>query len=193
MAREVGIRVAVLVADGFEQVEFDAPVQAMREAGMQVDVLAEDEDHLEGIRGVNHFEEAEGTAGDRLLDEARPDDYDALLVPGGLASPDTMRQSEAHLRFVREMVRADKPTFVICHGGWLLADAGVAQGRRLTSWEGIRRDLERAGAEWVDEPVVVDGKLVTSRKPDDIPRFVDAILEELDVADRDAPRGREAS
>lgn len=175
-------KVAVIVADGFEQVELDKPVKALKDAGVTVHILAEDEEHLETIKGVNHLEKGEGVSGDRLLEEAKPDDYDALLVPGGLASPDTMRRSKKHLDFVRAFVEADKPTFVICHGPWLLADAGVAEGRRLTSWEGIRRDMERAGAEWVDEPVVVDGTLVTSRKPDDIPQFNEAILQALGVS-----------
>lgn len=177
-----GKKVAVIVSDGFEQVEFDEPVKALREAGVVVEVLAEDEEHLSKIHGVNHFDAADGTTGDRLLEEAKPEDYDALLVPGGAVSPDTMRQSETHLSFVRSFVESGKPTFVICHGPWLLADAGVAKGRRLTSWPGIRRDLERAGAEWVDQEVVVDGNLVTSRKPDDIPAFNDAILDALRAA-----------
>lgn len=182
-----GIRVAVLVSDGFEQVEFDEPVRALRDAGADVDVLAEDEAHLERIRGVHHLDPAEGTRGDRLLAEADGDEYDALLVPGGAVSPDTMRQSEDHLAFVREFVSGGKPTFVICHGPWLLADAGVAEGRELTSWEGIRRDLSRAGARWQDSPVVVDGNLVTSRKPDDLPQFIEAMVGTLEALRTPAP------
>jgi protease I len=128
---------------------------------------------------VRHLEPAEGTRGDRLIAEASPDEYDALLVPGGLASPDMMRQSDDHLGYVEEFVTSGKPVFAICHGPWLLADSGVAQGRTLTSWPGIRYDMERAGAEWVDEPVVVDGNLVTSRKPDDIPAFIEGIFDQL--------------
>lgn len=174
-------KVAVIVSDGFEQVELDKPVAALREAGCEVVVLAEDEDHLEEIKGMNHLEPAQGTKGDKLLAEARADDYDALFVPGGAVSPDTMRRSEKHLAFVRAFVQAGKPTFTICHGAWLLADAEVARGRRLTSWPSIRRDLERAGALWRDEEVVVDGNLVTSRKPDDIPAFNRAMLGLLGV------------
>ena len=174
-----GTKVAVLVSDGFEQIEFDGPTEALKEAGATIEVLAEDEAHLTSIKGVHHFDPAKGTHGDRLLEDARPAQYDALLIPGGLASPDTMRRSEPHLQFVREFVESGKPTFVICHGGWLLADANVAQGRRVTSWPGIRRDLERAGAHWSDEAVVVDENLVTSRMPADIPAFTDAILESL--------------
>lgn len=181
-----GTKVAVIVSDGFEQVELDEPVKALREAGADIDILAEDEEHLSNIVGVNHLEKADGATGDRLLSDADPGDYDALLIPGGLASPDSMRQSEEHLSFVRAFVKSGKPTFAICHGGWLLADAGVAEGRRLTSWKAIRKDLERAGAEWVDEKVVVDGNLVTSRNPDDLDAFCDAIVEKLREA---APEG----
>lgn len=185
-----GVKVAVIVSDGFEQVEFDEPVKALREAGVTVEVLAEDEKHLRRIRGVDHLDPADGTTGDRLLEEVDADSYDALLVPGGLASPDSMRTSKPHLDLVRSFVEADKPTFVICHGPWLLADSGVAEGRRLTSWPSIRKDMERAGAEWVDEPAVVDKNLVTSRKPDDIPKFIDAIFERLE-ATKGAPKKRQ--
>lgn len=174
-----GRRVAVLVADGFEQAEFDGPVQALRKAGAQVEVLAPNAHHLGHIRGVRHQEPAEGTKGDRVLTEATPDTYDALLVPGGLYSPDAMRMSKAHLAFVKAFAEAGKPMAMICHGLWLLADAEVAAGRTLTSWPGIRRDLERAGATWVDQPVVIDGALITSRKPDDVPAFSRAIVQAL--------------
>ncbi len=170
------VRVAVLVSDGFEQVELDDPVAALRAAGARVDILAEDEAHLESIRGVRHLDPAEGAKGDRLLEEARPEEYDALFIPGGLASPDTMRQSLPHLRFVASFFEEGKPVAALCHGPWLIADAGYAQEYRLTSWPGIEYDLARAGALWVDEEVVVDGNLVTSRKPEDIPAFVPEVI-----------------
>lgn len=172
-----GRRVAVLVADGFEQSEFDGPVHALRAAGAVVEVLAPDAQHLGHIRGVHHREPAAGTSGDRVITEVAPDQYDALLVPGGLYSPDAMRQSPAHLAFVKAFMAADKPVAMICHGPWLLADAEEAGGRTLTSWPGIRRDLERAGANWVDQPVVVDGPLITSRKPADVEAFSRAIVQ----------------
>lgn len=178
-SRLEGKKVAVIVSDGFEQVEFDKPVKALKDAGATVHVIAEDEDHLGKIKGVNHLDPAQGTSGDKVIDDIEADDYDALLVPGGAVSPDTMRRSEAHLDLVRAFVNGGKPTFVICHGPWLLADSGVAKGRSLTSWPSIRKDLERAGAAWRDEPVVVDENLVTSRKPDDIPQFIEAIFEQL--------------
>jgi len=171
-----GVRVAVLVSDGFEQVELDDPVAAFRQAGARVEILAEDEAHLDEIKGVRHLEPAEGAKGDKLLEEADPDDYDALFIPGGLASPDAMRQSAPHLGFVAAFFEAEKPVAAICHGPWLLADSGAAAGRTLTSWPGIELDLVRAGADWVDEEVVVDGNLVTSRKPDDIPAFVEEAI-----------------
>ena len=172
-----GKRVAVIVADGFEQAEFDGPVQALKAAGARVDVLAQDDQHLGHIHGVNHFDPGPGTKADRLLADAKADEYDALVVPGGLASPDTMRQSEAHLAFLKAFLQAGKPVGMICHGPWLLADSDMAQGRNITSWPGIRRDVERAGASWTDEEVVVDNNLVTSRKPDDVPAFSQALIQ----------------
>jgi protease I len=171
-----GVKVAVIVADGFEQIEFDGPVNALKAAGATVVVLAPNAEHLQHIKGVNHFEPGNGTVGDRLLADATVEDFDALLVPGGLASPDTMRQSQAHLDFVSQFIQADKPIAMICHGPWLLADSENAKGRTVTSWPGIKRDIERAGARWRDEEVVVDSNLITSRKPDDIPAFSQAFI-----------------
>ena len=175
-----GMKVAAIVADGFEQKELDGPVEALRQEGVQVEIIAQDDKHLAHIHGVNHFDKGPGVKGDLVIDEANPDDYDGLLVPGGAVSPDSMRQSKKHLDFVRSFMEEGKPTAVICHGPWLLADADVAKGRTLTSWPGIRRDLERAGAKWKDEVVVVDGNLVTSRKPDDIPAFSRSFLQKLE-------------
>lgn len=171
-----GKRIAVIVADGFEQSEFEVPVQRFREAGAVVEVLAPDAKHLEHIEGESHGKPAAGTKADKLLSDARPEDYDALLVPGGLKSPDTMRQSQAHLDFVKAFAEAEKPIAAICHGPWLLADADVLKGRTVTSWPAIRKDLERAGATWVDQPVVKDGVLVFSRKPADAEVFADAVI-----------------
>ena len=185
-----GLRVAVLVSDGFEQVELDKPVEGLREAGATVHVLAEDQEHLERIRGVNHLDPAEGTKGDKVLEEVSPEDYDALYIPGGLPSPDTMRSSEAHLRFARAFMEAGKPVAAMCHGPWVLADAEVLEGKRVASWEAIRRDLERAGATWVDEPVVKDGNLLTSRKPDDLDQYVPALLKHVAQAGKPLPPGQ---
>lgn len=171
-----GAKVAVIVADGFEQAEFDGPVKALREAGAVVDVLAPDEQHFGQIKGVNHFDPGPGTRADKVITDIKADDYDALVIPGGLASPDSMRQSQVHLDLVKAFMDAGKPVAAICHGPWLLADADVLENRTMTSWPGIKRDLERAGARWRDDEVVVDGNLVTSRKPDDVPAFSQALI-----------------
>lgn len=175
-----GMKVAAIVADGFEQKELDGPVEALRKEGVTVEILAEDEKHLAHIHGVNHFEKGKGAKGDKTIADAKADDYDAILIPGGAVSPDTMRQSQKHLDFVKEFMNAGKPMAVICHGPWLLADADLVKGKTVTSWPGIRRDLERAGAKWKDDVCVVDGNLVTSRKPDDIPEFSKRFLEKLE-------------
>lgn len=174
-----GKRIAVIVADGFEQSEFDIPVTRFREAGAVVEVLAPDAEHLDHIEGESHGKPAAGTKADKVLSDARPEDYDALLIPGGLQSPDTMRQSQAHLAFVKAFVEAEKPIAAICHGPWLLADVDALEGRTVTSWPAIRKDVERAGAKWVDEPVVQDGTLVFSRKPADAEAFAEAVISML--------------
>lgn len=166
-----GKKVAVIISDGFEQTEFETPTRILREAGATVEVLAEDEKHLEHIKGESQGEPAAGTKGDKLLSQVSPTDYDALLIPGGLKSPDTMRQSRAHLDFVKAFVDADKPIGAICHGPWLLADVDALKGRTVTSWPAIRHDVECAGATWKDQQVVQDGQLVFSRKPDDAEAF----------------------
>ncbi|MNK61596.1 putative cysteine protease YraA [compost metagenome] len=174
-----GKRIAVIVADGFEQSEFEVPVRSFREAGAVVEVLAPDAKHLSHIEGESHGKPAAGTRADKVLSNVRPEDYDALLIPGGLKSPDTMRQSQAHLDFVKAFVAADKPIAAICHGPWLLADADALSGRTVTSWPAIRRDVERAGATWVDQPVVTDGMMVFSRKPADAEVFAETVIGKL--------------
>lgn len=171
-----GMKVAVLIADGFEQVEFDEPVKALTDAGARVDVIVPSEEALDHVKGLDHVEPAGGAKGDRIIDDASPGNYDALLIPGGAISPDQMRDSEKHLHFVREMNAARKPIASICHGPWLLLDAGILEGRDVTSWEKIHRDFERGRANWKDQAVVRDGNIVTSRKPDDIPAFNDTML-----------------
>jgi protease I len=172
-------RIAVLVADGFEQSEFEVPVRRLREAGAVVHVLAPDAKRLPHIEGESHGKPAAGTRADKLLSEVRPEDYDGLLIPGGLKSPDTMRQSQAHLDFVKAFVASEKPIAAICHGAWLLADADALKGRSVTSWPAIRRDIERAGATWLDQAVVTDGAMVFSRKPADAEQFAEAFIGKL--------------
>ncbi len=174
-----GKRIAVLVADGFEQSEFEVPVRRLREAGAVVHVLAPDAKHLPHIEGESHGKPAAGTRADKLLSEVRSEDYDGLLIPGGLKSPDTMRQSQAHLAFVKAFVTSGKPIAAICHGPWLLADVDALKGRTVTSWPAIRRDVERAGATWLDQAVVTDGAMVFSRKPADAELFADTFIGKL--------------
>lgn len=169
-----GLRVAVLAADGFEQVEVTSPVEALREHGAEVDILSL---HPGRIRGVNFLYPGKKVKVDRTLFTASAEDYDALLIPGGLIGPDTLRQSDEALDFVRATERAGKPIAVICHGPWLLASAGLLVRRRLTSWPGIRDDVRNAGGVWSDEPVVRDGNWVSSRGPHDLKAFNRAMLE----------------
>lgn len=179
MADLKGMKVAAIVADGFEQIELDGPMKALRDAGVEVEILAEDDKHLAHIHGVNHFDKGDGAKGSKVIDQAKVDDYDGLLVPGGAVSPDTMRQSKKHLALVKGFMSAGKPLAVICHGPWLLASADLLKGRTLTSYHTIQDDLRNAGARWEDREVVRDGNLVSSRKPDDIPAFNKKIIEEF--------------
>jgi protease I len=169
-------RVAVLATDGVEQVELTEPVQALRNAGAEVVVVAP---HEGSIQGMNHDRMGDKLPVDLTLAAARPETFDALLLPGGVASPDKLRTLPEAVAFVRHFAETGKPIAAICHGPWTLIEAGAVKGRRLTSWPSLRTDLSNAGAAWSDRPVVVDGNLVTSRKPDDLPAFVAKIIEEV--------------
>ena len=169
-----GRRIAVLAADGFEKVELTVPVAVLRAAGAVVEIVSLRHGR---IRGVNLHEPAARVTVDRTIDEAKVEDYEGLLIPGGYINPDLLRQSEAAREFVRQFNATGKPIATLCHGPWLLASAGLAQGRTMTSWPGIRDDLVHAGATWQDEPLVRDGNLVTSRGPQDLLAFVRAIVE----------------
>ncbi len=168
-----GRHVAVLAVDGFEMVELAVPVAALRLAGATVDVISLRHGR---IRGVNLHEPASRVGVDKTVEEADPADYDALLLPGGFINPDLLRQSQQAREFVRAFDLAGKPIATLCHGAWLLASAGLLQGRTLTSWPGTRDDLVNAGATWLDQEVVRDGNLVTSRGPQDMKPFVEAVL-----------------
>jgi protease I len=168
------VRVAAIAADGFEQVELTVPMKALKKAGARVHVVSL---HPSAIRGMNHMLPGKKVDVDRTILEVDPDEYDALLLPGGLISPDALRQSDEVLEFVRAFDRAKKPIAVICHGPWLLISAGLASGRQLTSWPGIRDDVRNAGATWTDSKLVEDGNWISSRGPHDLPVFVDAMLE----------------
>ena len=167
-------RIAVIAADGFEKIELTVPVAALRAKGAEVDIISLKPGR---IRGVNVHEPAGKVEVNATLDDADPDDYDALLIPGGLISPDLLRQSAAARQFVRTFDAARKPIAMICHGPWLMASAGLLRGRTLTSWPGVRDDMVNAGATWLDQPVVRDGNWVSSRGPQDIRQFVKAMTE----------------
>jgi protease I len=176
-----GKKVAILVADGFEQVELTEPKKALEEAGALAQIISPNKAK---VKGWNHTEWGDTFSVEVVLDNADPEDYDALLLPGGVMNPDKLRRNEHALEFVRAFFDSDKPVAAICHGPWTLIDAGVVKGRRLTSYESIQTDLKNAGAEWVNEEVVVDRGLVTSRKPDDIPAFNRKMIEEFDKSAR---------
>jgi len=169
-----GRRVAVLATDGFEQVELEKPVAALREAGAEVEIVAP---KGERIRGFHHHDKGETFGVDRELAQADAGAYDALVLPGGVINPDQLRLEPRAIDFIRSFARAGKPIAAICHGPWTLIDAEAVKGRRVTSWPSLQIDLRNAGAQWVDEEVVVDGGLVTSRKPDDLPAFCARMIE----------------
>jgi protease I len=162
------MKVAILVTDGFEQVELVEPRKALDEAGADTSVVSPKDDRA---RGWNFTDWGDEVTVDVPLDRARPEDFDALLLPGGVINPDTLRMLPEAVAFVQAFFDAGKPVASICHGPWMVIAAGAARGRRVTSWPSLRTDLKNAGAEWVDQEAVTDRGLVTSRKPDDIPVF----------------------
>ena len=171
-----GKKVAILAADGFEEVELTKPRQALDDAGAKTSVVSIKSGK---IQGMNHADKGETVAVDLTLADAKPEEFDALMIPGGLMNPDTLRSTDEALEFVRHFFREGKPVAAICHAAWVLIDAGVVRGRTLTSWPAIKTDVRNAGGSWVDDEVVVDNGLVTSRKPDDIPAFNDKMIEEF--------------
>ena len=172
-----GTRIAVLVAnEGVEQVEMTTPVEALREAGAEVDLVAPEDDQ---IQAFNHLDKAGTFKPDRTLGEADPSDYDGLVLPGGVANPDLLRIQEEAVSFVRSFFDDGRPVAAICHAPWTLVEADVVRGRTLTSWPSLRTDIRNAGGNWVDEEVHVDEGLVTSRKPDDLDAFCAKAIEEF--------------
>ena len=163
-----GLRVAILVTDGFEQAELFEPRKALDKAGANTRVVSPAKGKA---RGWNHTEWGQYVAVDVPMGQARAEDFDALLLPGGVINPDKLRMIPEAVAFVKAFFDADKPVAAICHGPWMIVEAGCADGRRIASWPSIRTDLRNAGAEWVDQEVVVDRNLVSSRKPGDIPAF----------------------
>lgn len=171
-----GKRVAILVTDGFEQIEMTEPRQALDQAGAQTHLIAPREGK---VKGWNHTEWGDQFNVDVPLDGARPQDYEALLLPGGVMNPDKLRMDGRAVEFARHFVESGKPVAVICHGPWTLIEAGAVRGRTLTSWPSLKTDLQNAGAKWVDQEVVTDKGLVSSRKPADIPAFSRKLIEEI--------------
>jgi protease I len=171
-----GKRVAFLATEGVEQAELEQPLQAVRDAGADVDLIDVDDGELQAF---NHLDKGDRFPVDRTVSDARADDYDGLVLPGGVANPDRLRTDPAAVRFVRDFVRSGKPVGVICHGPWTLVEADVLRGRTITSWPSLRTDIENAGGHWVDEEVHVDQGIVSSRKPDDLPAFCAKVVEEI--------------
>jgi protease I len=168
MADLKGIKVAILVTDGFEQVELTEPRKALAEAGAATQIVSPKHGN---VRGWKFTEWGDDLKVDLPLERARPQDFAALLLPGGVINPDKLRMDPKAVQFVKAFFSDGKPVAAICHGPWTIIEAGEARGRRIASWPSLKTDLRNAGAQWVDEEVVVDGSLVTSRKPDDIPAF----------------------
>jgi protease I len=171
-----GKRIAFLATDMVEQVELTEPWKAVEEGGATAELVSLDDGE---IQGFNHYDKADRFPVDRTVEEATPDDYDALVLPGGVGNPDTLRMDENAVGFVRGFVESGKPVAVICHGPWTLVEADVVRGRTLTSFPSVKTDIQNAGGTWVDEEVVVDNGLISSRKPDDLPAFCTKLVEEV--------------
>lgn len=171
-----GKRIAVVATDGFEQSELTEPLKALRDAGAVVDVVAPGREPIQGMR---HHDKGDRVDVDRTLDEARAADYDGLVLPGGVANPDALRTNKRAVAFVKHFFEAQKPVAAICHGPWTLIEADVVRGRTMTSWPSLKTDIRNAGGNWVDQEVVVDHGLITSRKPDDLPAFCRKTIEEF--------------
>lgn len=177
MANELtGKRIAFLATDGVEQVELTQPWKALKSAGADVDLLSIKSGR---IQGMNHMDKGDTFEVDGLVSDADVSDYDGLVLPGGVANPDFMRQDSAAVEFVRTFFERSKPVAAICHAPWMLVEAGVVRGRRLTSWPSLSTDIRNAGGEWVDSEVEVDQGLVTSRKPQDLDAFCAKAIEEF--------------
>ena len=177
MANELhGKRVAFLFTEGVEQAELTEPLKAVRDAGADVDLVSLEKGEVEMW---NHFDKGDKITADLAVADADASGYDALVLPGGVANPDQLRVDKRAVAFVRAFFEQNKPAGVICHAPWMLVEADVVRGRKVTSWPSVRTDLRNAGGNWVDEEVVVDNGLVTSRKPDDLPAFCAKIVEEF--------------
>ena len=171
-----GKTIAFIATDMVEEVELTRPWEAVEEAGGQPELISIETGE---IQAFNHYDKSKTYKVDKDFSSARVDDYDGLVIPGGVGNPDTMRTHDDAVEFVRSFFEAGKPVAVICHGPWMLVEADVARGRKITSWPSLETDIRNAGGNWVDEEVVVDQGLVTSRKPDDLPAFCKKMIEEF--------------
>jgi len=171
-----GKRIAILVEDGFEQIELTSPKQALEQAGATTHIVSPKRDK---VKGWEHTQWGQEFPVDVAIEQANASDYDALLLPGGVMNPDKLRTNKSAIQFVRSFFEQHKPVAAICHGPWVLVEADVVRGRKVTSYQSIQTDLKNAGANWVDQEVVVDQGLVTSRKPDDLPAFNQKLVEEV--------------
>jgi protease I len=172
-----GKRIAILVAnEGVEEVELTSPRDALKDAGAVVELLAPS---AEPVQAFNHLDKADTFEVDRTVSDSSPEEYDAVVLPGGVANPDQLRTDPGSLEFMKSFANTQKPIGVICHGPWTLISAGLLQGRQVTSWPSLRVDITNAGGQWVDQEVVVDGRLISSRKPDDLPAFNAALIDQI--------------
>lgn len=184
-----GLKVAVLVAEGFEQSEMVEPKKALEQAGARPMIVSPAGGE---VQGWHHFDKADKFKVDVPLDSAKAEDFDALLLPGGVANPDQLRMKPKAVEFVKSFMSSKKPVAVICHGPWTLVEADAVKGRTITSWPSLKKDLQNAGANWVDREVVVDNGLVSSRKPQDLPAFCAKMIEEFSEGSH-AGRAQQAS
>src|SRR5436190_20703189 len=171
-----GKKIAFLFADGVEQVELEEPLKAVKDEGAEVDLISLEDGEVQAFQHLDHGDKIKA---DKAVSDADVSDYDGLVVPGGVANPDFLRADEDAMSFVRGFFEAGKPAGVICHGPWVLVETGVVDGMKVTSWPSLKTDIGNAGGNWVDEEVVVDNGLVTSRKPDDLPAFNSKLVEEF--------------
>lgn len=177
-------RIAILVANGFEQVEMTGPREALKDAGARTDLVSPEQG---SVKGFNHDKQADSFPVDVQLSAANPNDYDALILPGGVANPDSLRMNPEAVKFVKSFMESGKPVSAICHGPWTLIEVDAVRGRTVTSWPSLKTDLRNAGANWVDQEVVTDHNITTSRKPDDIPAFNRETIKQ--IADRQPVHG----
>lgn len=175
MTHDLGSRkVAIIAADMVERVELTEPRRALDEAGAETELISIKPGE---VRSFDHFDPSESFPVDHTIDQVSPEDYDAVFIPGGVGNPDQLRADPRVVRFVQALYETGKPIAAICHGPWVLVEAGLARGRRLTSWPTLRTDIRNAGGEWVDEEVVGDGQFLTSRGPDDLPAYTKALVD----------------